>query len=161
MIVVADTSPLRYLALVDCLDVLPGMFGRVVVPPAVVLELTRPGPPERVRTWAASPPDWLEIVTPAGVPEVAGLGAGEREAIAVAKEIQADALLIDDRDAVKEARRQGFAVLGTLALLDAAADRGLVPDLPRTLERLVKDTNFRMNRTTEAIIRKMLQRDSD
>lgn len=161
MIVVADTSPLRYLVLIDCIDVLPRMFGRLVVPTAVVLEMTRSNSPEQVCGWAANPPDWLEIMTAIDVPEIPGLGVGEREAISLAREIRAEALLIDDRDAVKEARRQGFTVLGTLALLDAAADRSLISDLPRTLGRLVKDTNFRMNKTTEAIIEKMLQRDSD
>ncbi|APW61770.1 hypothetical protein [Paludisphaera borealis] len=161
MIVVADTSPLRYLVLIESIEILPRLFGRIVVPPAVVFEMTRPRSPERVGAWATSPPDWIEITTPTEVPEIPGLGAGEREAISLAQEIQAEALLIDDRDAVKEARGRGFTVLGTLVLLNEAADRGLILDLPRTLDRLVKETNFRMNKTTEAIIEKMLRRDSD
>ncbi len=32
MIVVSDTSPLNYLILVDCIDVLPQVFGQVYVP---------------------------------------------------------------------------------------------------------------------------------
>jgi len=45
--------------------------------------------------------------------------------------------------------------------LDEAASRSFIPDLPETIERLVRDTNFRTNRTTEAIVRGMLQRDYD
>jgi predicted nucleic acid-binding protein len=108
-----------------------------------------------------SRPRWLEVNTPTEVLEVARLGLGEREAISLAREMRAEAVLIDDRDAVKEARKHGLTVLGCLAILDEAASRGFVPNLPETIERLVRETNFRMNRTTEAIVRGMLQRDSD
>ena len=43
MIVVSDTSPLNYLVLIEEVEVLPAIFGRVVVPPAVVEELQAPG----------------------------------------------------------------------------------------------------------------------
>jgi len=46
-----------------------------------------------------------------------------------------------------------------LAILDDAAGRGFISDLPETTEQLVRETNFRMNRTTEMIIQGMLQRD--
>jgi predicted nucleic acid-binding protein len=161
MIVVSDTSPLHYLILIEHVEVLPRLFDRVMAPPAVISELSRPQTPAPVRLWAAAHPQWLEVSTPTDVLEVAGLGVGEREAISLAREIPADAVLIDDRDAVREARRYGFTVVGTLAILDEAASWSLISDLPETIERLVKDTNFRMNQTTEAIIRGMLQRDSD
>jgi predicted nucleic acid-binding protein len=161
MIVVSDTSPLHYLVLIDQVEVLPRLFDRVIVPPAVISELSRPQTPVPVRLWTASHPQWLEIGIPTAVLEHAGLGVGEREAISLAGEIPAEAVLIDDRDAVREARRRGFTVVGTLAILDEAASRSFISNLPETIERLVKHTNFRMNQTTEAIIRSMLQRDSD
>lgn len=43
MIVVSDTSPLNYLVLIEEVEVLPAVFGRVVVPPVVVEELQAPG----------------------------------------------------------------------------------------------------------------------
>lgn len=69
------------------------------------------------------------------------LGAGEREAIALAKEIGADLLLVDDRKARKEARGRGLSVTGTLAVLVAASERGLV-DLPEAIAAL-RQTTFR------------------
>ncbi len=161
MIVVSDTSPLHYLILVGYVEVLPKLFERVIVPPAVMFELSRPRTPDPVRLWASSPPQWLEVKTPSGASEILGLGAGEQEAISLAREIGAEVVLIDDRDAVKEARRHGLTVLGTLAILDDAASRGFISDLRETTERLVRETNFRMNRTTEMIIQGMLQRDSE
>ena len=161
MIVVSDASPLHYLILVGYVHVLPKLFDRVMAPPAVVSELSRSRTPAPVRLWMTSHPQWLEVKAPTEVFAVAGLGGGEREAISLAREMQAEAVLIDDRDAVKEARRHGLTALGSLAILDEAASRGLIPDLPETLQRLVSETNFRMNRTTEAIIRGMLQRDHE
>lgn len=98
---------------------------------------------------------------PAETTEAKGLGLGEREAISLAQEMKADAVLLDDRDAVKEAKGRGLTVLGTLALLDEAASRGLIPDLHATLERLVKETNFRRNATTDGFMRGMLRRELD
>lgn len=161
MLVVSDASPLRYLILVGSADVLPKLFGRVVAPPEVIAELSRPKTPEAVRSWVAARPDWLEVKGPAQTMEAKGLGLGEREAISLAQEMKAEAVLLDDRDAVKEAKERGLTVLGTLALLDEAASRGLIADLSATLERLVKETNFRRNPTTDGIMRGMLRREVD
>jgi predicted nucleic acid-binding protein len=161
MLVVSDASPLRYLILVESADVLPKMFGRVVAPPEVITELSQPKTPEAVRTWISARPAWLEVQGPAETMEAKGLGLGERQAISLAQEIRAEAVLLDDRDAVKEARSRGLMVLGTLALLDEAASRGLIGDLHGTLERLLKETNFRRNPTTDGIMRAMLRREFD
>ena len=139
----------------------PGDPTRVLVPPAVIYELSRPKTPSPVHRWTTSPPNWLEIKAPSAVLEVSRLGAGEREAISLAREIHSEAILIDDRDAVKEAQRHGLTVLSTLSVLDDAANLGFITDLPETDERLVTGTNFRTNRTTELIIQGMLQRDRE
>jgi len=64
VIVVSDATPVRYLILIDHMDVLPRLFGRVLVPPAVVAELSRTNTPPRVRDWVQSPPGWLEVRAP-------------------------------------------------------------------------------------------------
>src|SRR5438132_1504423 len=96
--------------------VLPALYGHVIVPPAVITELTRERTPNLVRAWMAEPPDWLRIQAPTRViAEMrTDLGEGEREAIRLAVETSADALVVDDRDARHEAERLGVPVLGTL-----------------------------------------------
>ncbi len=42
MLVIADTSPLHYLVLIEPTAVLLSLFGRVVIPPVVAAELQRP-----------------------------------------------------------------------------------------------------------------------
>ena len=41
MIVIADTSPINYLILIGEIDVLPALYGQVLIPPSVREELDR------------------------------------------------------------------------------------------------------------------------
>lgn len=72
-----------------------------------------------------------------------GVDAGEMEAICLAREIQAAAVLIDDRAGRNAAGRCGLAVIGTIGLLEQAAVRKML-DLPTALERL-QQTNARLD----------------
>lgn len=141
MIVVCDTSPLNYLVQIGLIDLLPRLFNRVCTPPAVLAELHHPRSPEPVRIWASSPPAWLDIRRPSRGDLIPGLGPGETEAITLAVEIGADALLIDERKGSNEATRRGLRVVGTLAVLIEAAVCDLT-DFPSTIDRL-RATNFR------------------
>ena len=112
-LVVADTSPLNYLVLIEQVEILPALFEKVFVPQIVRHELQHSEAPESVRRWIAEPPSWVEIA-PAGrdsdEPTLLHLDDGERAAIQLAIRIGAELLLIDDRDGVNAARRKGFAV---------------------------------------------------
>lgn len=89
MIVVADTSPLRYLVLIQHIDVLPSLYGRVIVPAAVIVELTHEHTPAMVHAWSSDPPNWLDVRAPkrAMTTEAVTLGPGEQAAIALAEEL--------------------------------------------------------------------------
>ena len=143
-LVVADTSPLNYLVLIEQVEILPALFEKVFVPQIVRDELQHSEAPESVRRWIAEPPSWVEIA-PAGrdsdEPTLLHLDDGERAAIQLAIRIGAELLLIDDRDGVNAARRKGFAVTGTLGILDLAASRGLIR-LDDAVERL-RNASFR------------------
>jgi predicted nucleic acid-binding protein len=141
--VVADTGPLHYLVLTGDIEVLPRLFTKILAPERVREELSHLRAPEAVRTWIGAPPPWLEIRTveeERASNDLVALDAGERDAIALAIATNVGLLLMDDREGVDAARRLGFAVTGTLGLLDLAARRGLV-DLISALERL-KATSF-------------------
>lgn len=142
-VVVADTGPLQYLVLIDAIEVLPRLFGAVLLPATVQVELSHPRTPAPVRTWLAAHPAWLE---PRPTPPEASLplpqlGRGERAAIALAQTAQADLILMDDRAGVAAARSLGFRVMGTLGVLDLAARHRLV-DFAIAVTRL-KATSFR------------------
>jgi predicted nucleic acid-binding protein len=141
MIVVSDTTPLNYLILVDAADVLPNLFGQVYAPSAVLKELSHARSPELVRTWAGGPPAWLIVQDPTHVDPSLKLGPGEAAAIALAQELKADWVLLDERRGSREAERRGFRVTGTLGLIEEAAASGLL-DYEQTRDRLVAETTF-------------------
>jgi predicted nucleic acid-binding protein len=66
MVVIADTSPLNYLVLIGHADVLPSLYGEVVIPGAVLEELLHPNTPPLVASWIASRPSWLAVEQNAG-----------------------------------------------------------------------------------------------
>jgi predicted nucleic acid-binding protein len=141
--IVTDTTPLNYLVLIHAAEILPNLYRKVLIPPAVKAELAHPNTPHFVRAWISQPPSWLEIV---GLKQpvdsaLSHLDSGEREAISLASELQAGLLLMDERDGVSIARQRGLKVIGTLAALDLAALRGLV-DLQTMFDRL-RETSFR------------------
>ena len=141
--IVADTTPLNYLVLIQATDILPELYRTVLIPPAVKAELAHVNTPAIVRAWISQPPAWLEVVSLNQPVDsaLAHLDAGEREAISLASELQAILLLMDERDGVTIARHRGLKVVGTLATLDLTAAHGLV-DLQTMFERL-RATTFR------------------
>ena len=155
MIVVSDTTPVHYLLLIDQIDLLPALFGRVVVPPGVLAELRHPGSPDVVRTWSDAAPAWLEVRAPAAVDSTLRLGRGETEAISLALEVGADEVLIDDMQAPKAALACGLKVAGTLLVLDRAARQELV-ELAEVLRRLMQ-TSFR---APAELVRRLLAADA-
>lgn len=116
MIVVADTSRINYIILIDQIAILETLYGRILIPHAVHDELLSLKAPPSVRTWAKDPPHWLEILSPStGLhPPVARLDRGETEAIALAEELHADWLLIDETAGRNEAARRGLQTIARL-----------------------------------------------
>ena len=143
MIVVADSGPLHYLILLEQTELLHRFYGEVIVPEAVLRELTSARAPQPVRGWLSKPPAWLRVqAVPSSQVELItdDLDLGEREAIALAHLLRADLLLIDEISGRAEARRQSLRVTGTLGILRTAAERELI-DVPVVLARL-RDTSF-------------------
>jgi predicted nucleic acid-binding protein len=79
-------------------------------------ELDHQESPPWVRDWISAPPPWVEVSeTPGRYFEdesLKGLDQGEQAAIALAIAINADLLLMDDREGVMVARSKGFTVRG-------------------------------------------------
>ena len=96
ILVVADTGPICYLALIEAADILARLYDRVVLPSAVLAELTHPNAPAAVKAWASRLPAWVEVRRATHVDAGSVLGPGEAEAIALAQELKADSLLLDE-----------------------------------------------------------------
>lgn len=142
MIVISDTTPLRYLIEIEAVHILETLFGKVLIPQTVANELQGRNTPQKVKEWMLALPAWVDIrqadrslFTP-----VYQLHDGEWEAFALAIELKADVLLIDEKNGRREAKRIGQFVIPTLAVLEMAAQRNLI-DLSDTVDRLSK-TSF-------------------
>ena len=86
-VVVADTGPLNYLVQIDAVELLPKLFGRIIVPAAVRDELSHPRSPAAVRAWITAPSRWFEIRPNAETVDRVlsrSLDEGERTTIALA-----------------------------------------------------------------------------
>ena len=140
MLVIADTSPLILLVTIGHIEILPRLFGRVAVPPAVVRELSGSSRSEAVQDWITSSPEWLEIRQPQFLLSIPKLHAGETEALSLAVELHADLLLVDERRAFKEAVSRNINAVGTIRVLERAAAEGML-ELADAFAK-VKHTDF-------------------
>jgi predicted nucleic acid-binding protein len=140
-VVVSDTTPLNYLILIGSIEVLPRLFTKVLIPPAVIRELSHPQTPAPVAAWARHLPEWAEIRAPQTDLHI-GLGAGESEAISLAVELGV-AVLMDEHAGRTVAEQRGVLVVGTLAILNIADAKGWI-EFEDAVARL-RATNFRFS----------------
>ena len=151
--VVSNATPLRYLAEICALHLLPHLFGQVVISKAVEHELTHQHAPECIRTFVESPPEWLHIhQIQHADPSLGLLDPGEREAILLAEEISVHIVLLDEKMARDISKRRGLQCVGTLRILSDGAKNELI-DLPDAIERL-RRTTFRVH---PALLDRVLQ----
>jgi predicted nucleic acid-binding protein len=143
MIVVADTSPLNYLAILERLDLLPTLYEQVVIPVQVAGELRAALNVPATRSLAISPPPWLRVQHVTPDPSLLHLDAGEQAAITLAEAMRAEILLCDDLRGRRAAERRSITVTGTIGILQLAAIGQLI-DFHDTVKRLTATTNFRV-----------------
>jgi predicted nucleic acid-binding protein len=114
------------------------------------------GAPLALQEWINQPPDWLEIQVPqpSAVDDLMRLDPGERAAIQLAQQLNADLLIIDDKAGRQVALRLGLRITGLLGVLSDATTLNLI-NLPMVLDRLFRETNFRASPTLiQALLRK-------
>lgn len=145
MMVVADTSPVNYLLQIGEADLLPTLFERVLLPQAVLHELSHPKAHTKVKHWAANLPAWVEVraVQPVRVRALLRLEIGEREAIQLVLDLGIDLVLLDEADGRRQAELLQLEVRGTLGILEHAA-RKRKTNFRNALEKLER-TNFRIS----------------
>jgi predicted nucleic acid-binding protein len=153
MIIISDTSPLCYLILIDCIEVLPVLYKNVIIPQAVYQELQAEATPKAVKEWIQNHPDWLIIknITNASDSELDKLDKGEREAIILAEEVNADLLILDDKLARTIATQRSLKIIGLLGILIDAARNNLI-DLPTKINELQQTSFFVSPKLLESIL---------
>lgn len=153
--VVADTSPLFYLAKLGHLELLRKLYERVDIPVEVWREVQagiRSAPETEAAITDAVNGGWLvvtEATQRATSQETQGLDPGERSAISLAQQLGGALLVIDEKRGRTAAERLGIAVTGTLGVLIEARQRGLITALKPELLRLRAETGFRFSADLE------------
>lgn len=139
MNVVCDSSTLIALARIDCLWILEKQLRQLIIPREVYNDVVvkgagKPGSEEIKKA------KWLDVQGVKNRKIVkrlnTKLGLGESEAIALAKEIKADLVILDDEEARKIAESEGLKVVGLLAFLIMAKEKGLIGHVKILLDDL-------------------------
>ena len=141
MLAVSNTSPISNLAAIGRLELLRSQFSVLWIPTAVASELAaHPDPSAAEAIRAAIRDQWIRTATPkdSGLLKVLllDLHRGEAEAIALASEMNADIVLIDEREGRGIAAEAGFSVTGVLGVLLRAKQTGEIKAVKPEIEAL-------------------------
>jgi predicted nucleic acid-binding protein len=148
VIIVSDTSALSNLAVVEHLWLLEAIYQTVIIPDLVASELaaaSNPAIPAILKL------DWVQTRSLSQsqlanqLQQDRGLDGGEANAIALALELQADDLLIDERLGRQEAVRLGLSIIGILGVLLIAKKRSLIPKVQPVMDALSSQAGFRIS----------------
>jgi uncharacterized protein len=153
--VVSDTSVLHYLTVTKQFHCLPQIFRQIIIPSAVWQEVSRRRElPVHAQVASALDAGWLKIESAHDRKAVQSLqqflGAGESEAIILAKEFEPSLLLIDDLDGRTTALKLNLIVTGTVGILVRARRLELIPKLKPVLDELIDTHRFRFGKTLYA-----------
>ena len=134
--VVSNSTPLIAFARIGELELLRRIAGRVVIPTAVWDEIT--GATNGAGADEVQHAPWIEVRKPASVGGdlTALLDQGEAQTIALAEELGATEVLLDERAARALASARGLQIIGSAGLLVRAKERGLIDAVQPYLERM-------------------------
>ncbi len=144
MKVVSNSSPLIFLSALGLLDILRIEFGEVLIPEVVYQEVTAN---DLKGSDEVKDADWITVVAVRDTEYISllpVLDAGEREAIILASEQNADLLMMDDLAGRRAAMMYGINVMGTLGFLKVMYRNGRVENLRKVLDELMGH-GFRMD----------------
>jgi uncharacterized protein len=132
-VTVCNASPLIVFHQIGRLELARAVLGSVLIPPAVASEIAPS---------LGVPPSWVEISSSSPfaldpMPWWPSLDPGEIEAIAVALELSARLVVLDDRSARRAARQLGLKVVGSVGVLLQAQQRGLIGSVRPDLDAMV------------------------
>jgi len=145
VIVVCNTSPITNLAAIGHLSLLQQLYIIILIPEAVFRELVNVSSPvpgtQEVQTLG-----WIQTQSVVDRELVISLeqelDPGEAEAIALALELHADLLLLDERRGYRVASRLNLRVQGVLGVLLAAKFRGLISSVKPILDEMIDRAGF-------------------
>lgn len=148
MIIVSDTSPISNLLIIDKLSILQKLYAPVIIPHAVYQEICALEPLGFDLTPILNA-SWISVQTIRDRTLVENLALeldlGEAEAIALAIEMKAERLLIDERLGRRVAQRYQIEITGLVGMLVAAKKNNLISKIKPILDQLISQAKFRVH----------------
>ncbi|MCG6154085.1 DUF3368 domain-containing protein [Leptospira bandrabouensis] len=154
MIIIADSSPLISLAIINKLHLLNKIFQEIIVPFSVYEEIAQTD-----KKFSIILQEWTKpFIKKCNNIEAfkayrLSLGKGESEAIVLSKEFKNSILLLDDKKARKVAKLENQKIIGTIGILISAKDKGLIPEIKSSL-MLLEEHDIHLSK---ALIEKALE----
>ena len=138
MIIVTNSTPLISLSKIGKISLLQNIFGKVFIPDAVYNEVSVQGQgrvgwnlPSYIKTKHVTNTMASRFLR-------AQLDYGESEAIVLAKEMNADLLILDEKKARRIAKLNGITVIGTIGVLQKAKDEGIIKSIRECMDEMIE-----------------------
>lgn len=143
MIVVSNTTPLIGLAVVNQFDLLAHLFGKIIIPTAVYHEAVLFGREQGGAKQEIRKANWIEVVPVRDQLAVDvlldELDRGEAETIVLARELNADWVLMDEKKGRRKLGEMSIPKIGTVGLLLKGKQIGYLERLEPCLDQLRRD----------------------
>ena len=141
MKIVTNSTPLIELSKINRLDLLRDVYGTILIPEEVYVEVVTDGvgKPGAAEVKAA---EWIHCQSVDDKDQISilqtqhSLHLGESATIVLAKEVKAEQVILDDNAARQEAVARGLPVIGTVGVLLVAKTRSVIPLVRPILDNL-------------------------
>jgi uncharacterized protein len=139
VIIICNATPLINFAAINRLDIVQATFDSITIPQAVYEETIIPGFPGSEPIARAVASGWLQVREVLAVSKniPTELDNGEREAIALAIEMNAQQILLDEKEARQVSQNLGLRVMGTLGILLLAKQTQKIPQVQPLLNDMI------------------------
>ena len=144
-VIISNSTVIIAFSILEKLNILKELYGEIILAQEVYNELTnglnKPGS-------EITELDWIKVKSVSNIVLIEYLSfnvhKGEAETIAIAEEINADLILLDDFWARRFAKFRGLKITGTIGILIKAGKNGLIQELKPLLDKLILN-NFRIS----------------
>ena len=153
MIVVSNATPIITLSSIGKIDILKHFFDKVYIPQAVYDEIKS----KKAFGYQEIEDDFFEVISieDSFAQDILlnDLDLGEAQTIVLAKELNADIVLIDETIGYNIARSQKLNVKRTLSFLIVAKERGLITEVKPLLDEMIENGRWISRRVYGDILR--------
>jgi uncharacterized protein len=155
MNVVCNTTPIISLSSIKKVELLKELFNEIHIPQAVHNEIKT----KKLFGYKEIDADWFKVHTIQGKKYLGfllnDLDQGEAEAIVLAKEIEAEIFIIDERIGYNIAKMQNIFTIGTLSVIYMAKKKGIIQTVKPLLDKMIQKGRWYSNRTYKEFLEKI------